>query len=398
MSQPAVSVLSPPSTRPRGLPLLRLGFRPVYLGAAAFACIAVPLWIALLFGRTQLPLSLPPLLWHAHEMLFGFAVAVVVGFLLTAGKAWTGLETPRGAFLGALAALWLAARVAAIIAPYPLYAVLDLVLLPVVAALFVDVLVRARNRRNLPLAGILVLLSVANLLFHLSVLGTIGLAPVRALYAALALIVLIECVMAGRVVPLFTANATGTAKAPPRPRLEAVTIGASALALLAWVADASGSLPATLFLLAAALHVVRQWRWKPWITRGRPILWILHASYAWIPVGFALLALAQLGWLPTSAGVHALAVGATAGLIIGMMTRTARGHTGRPLRASKAEVAAYLLVMAAAVARVLLPLAAPALTAAWLTAAAFAWAAAFALYLVVYAPWLLRTRLDGKDG
>ena len=134
------------------------------------------------------------------------------------------------------------------------------------------------------------------------------------------------------------------------------------------------------------------------MTRSRPILWILHAAYAWLPLGFVLLALAQMGWVGVSAGVHALAVGATGGLIIGMVTRTARGHTGRPLRASKAEVLAYALVMAAATLRVVLPILAPQWFVQALLAAALAWSAAFAIYLVIYTPWLTTTRLDGKDG
>src|SRR5690606_3587325 len=130
----------PPEPAGRGLPLLRLGFRPFYLCAAVLAAVAVPLWVAVFLGHVSLATSAPPLLWHAHEMLFGFAVAVIVGFLLTAGKAWTGLDTPRGAFLGVLALLWVAARFAALGAPYAVYAFLDVVLLPIVAAVFGDVL------------------------------------------------------------------------------------------------------------------------------------------------------------------------------------------------------------------------------------------------------------------
>ncbi|MDP3615229.1 MAG: NnrS family protein, partial [Rubrivivax sp.] len=132
---------TPPVTlpSPQGWPLLRLGFRPFYLCAAAYGMLAVPLWIALLLGQVSLNLTVSPLLWHAHEMLFGFAVAVIVGFLLTAGKAWTGLATPRGAVLGALAGLWLAARLAAVFAPYAVYAALDLLLLPLVAAILIAV-------------------------------------------------------------------------------------------------------------------------------------------------------------------------------------------------------------------------------------------------------------------
>ena len=383
---------------PAGWPVLRLGFRPFYLGAAVFAGLAVPLWLALFLGWVSLDLGVAPLLWHAHEMLFGFGVAVIVGFLLTAGKAWTALPTPRGAALGALAGVWLAARLAPLVAPYAVYAALDVLLLPAVAAVLIHVLLRANNRRNLPLAGILIGLAVANAVFHLAVLGLLDLAPMRALHAALALIVMIECVMAGRVIPAFTNAVTPGLNLKIQPRIEQITLALTALALTAWVIGAPAVITAGAFAAAAAAHLRRQGSWHPWVTRQRPILWILQAAYAWIPVGFALLAAAQLGWLSVSAGVHALAVGATGGLIIGMVTRTARGHTGRPLVASRAEVLAYALVMTAAVLRVLLPIVAPQWLVLSLLGAALAWSAGFALYLAVFTPWLVSTRLDGKDG
>lgn len=382
----------------RGWPLLRLGFRPFYLGAAAFAAVSVPAWTAAFLGLWHLQPTIAPLYWHAHEMLFGFAAAPIAGFLLTAGKAWTGLQTPRGAWLGVLVAVWLAARLAAFGAPHAVYAVLDIVLLPAIAAILLQVLVRARNRRNLPLVAILVLLSLANVVFHLAVAGAIDVSPMRALHAGLALIVMVECVIAGRVVPLFTANATPGLKLQVRGWLEIASLAAAALALAWWVFAPPGAAGAAILGAAAVLHIVRQLQWRPLVARGRPILWILHAAYAWIPLGFALLALAQVGATGGSAGVHALGVGATGGLIIGMMTRTARGHTGRPLQASRAEVLAYGLVMAAAVLRVVLPLVAPAQVVATLVASAVAWSAAFAIYLFVFAPWLVQTRLDGKDG
>lgn len=389
---------SPAAPQPRGWPVLRLGFRPFYLGAALFGALAVPLWMAAFTGHAAVDLPVAPLLWHAHEMVFGFFVAVIVGFLLTAGKAWTGLATPRGATLGALVALWLAARVAGVTGPYVVHVALDLALLPVVAATLGALFVRARNRRNMPLVGILLLLTLANLAFHLGALGVIDVSPLRAVLAGLALVVLIESVIAGRVIPLFTANATPGLTLRVRPMTEWATLALTGIAL-AWWTFVPGSLIGALLLgAAAALHLHRQWQWRPLVARGRPILWILHAAYVWIPAGLALLAGAEAGWIAPSLGVHALAVGATGGLIIGMMTRTARGHTGRPLHASRAEVLAYALVLAAALLRVLVPLAAPTLYLAALVAAAIAWSAAFALYLAVFAPWLVRTRADGKDG
>lgn len=386
---------------PRGWPVWRLGFRPFYLGAAGFAALAVPMWMAMLLGAWQPSLPLPALLWHGHEMLYGFAVAVIVGFLLTAGKAWTGLQTTRGAGLAALFLLWLAARLAPFAAPYAVVAALDMLLLSIAAVLLARLLLRAGSRRNLPLALILALLALANAVFHLSVMGFVDIAPLRALHVALALVVMIECVIAGRVVPAFTMSAVPGLKLKPRPRLEQATLACTAAALALWaLAPAGFAAPLTALVLAAAalLHTARAGQWQPWKTRGRPILWVLHAAYVWLPIGLALLAAAEMGWLPGSAGVHALAVGATGGLVIGMVTRTARGHTGRPLRASLLEVTAYALVTATAVLRVVLPLIAPQWLLGWLVGAAITWSVAFLIYLAVFGPWLVRTRLDGKDG
>lgn len=381
-----------------GWPLFRLGFRPFYLGAAAFAALAVPYWVAALLGVAALPATMPPLLWHAHEMLFGFAVAVIVGFLLTAGKAWTGLYTPRGATLAVMAAIWLAARLAALGAPYAVYALLDALLLPWVAGVLLRVLWKSGNRRNLPLGAVVVLLASSNLAFHAATLGWFSIDPLRALHAGLALIVTIECVIAGRVIPAFTMSALPGRQLQTPPWLERAALATTALSLAAWVLLPVNPVTAAGLSLAALLHTLRLWHWQPWRTKARPILWVLHMAYAWLPLGFALLAAAQMGFVSTSAGIHALAVGATAGLIIGMITRTARGHTGRPLKASRLEVTAYLLVLAAAVVRVALPMLAPAFAADALIAAAVAWALAFTLYLWRFGPWLVASRLDGKDG
>ena len=379
-------------------PVLRLGFRPFYIGTALVAAISVPLWIASFLGWIALDLPLAPLLWHAHEMLFGFAAGVIAGFLLTAVKAWTGLATPRGTALGALFVLWVAARIAALTGPYGVYAALDVALLPIVAGILLRVLLKSGNKRNIPLISILLLMSLANLAFHLAATGVIDLSPLSPLYAGLALIVMIECVMAGRVVPMFTKSVTPGLVITVSRRFELGTLAVTALALALWVFAPAGLWTLVACVLAAVAHAVRLWKWHPLVTRKRPILWILHASYAWIAVGFVLLAMAQVGWVVASAAVHAFAVGTTGGLIIGMITRTARGHTGRPLQASRAEVLAYALVMGAAVLRVLLPIAVPQWYGMALAIAAAAWCVAFVIYLVIYTPWLAQTRLDGKDG
>ena len=386
------------AAQPKGWPVLRLGFRPFYIGGALLAALIVPLWVAMFLGLTSFTPAVSPLLWHAHEMLFGFAVAIIVGFLLTAVKAWTGLATPRGAALAALAALWLAARIAALTGPYAWYAALDVALLPLVAVVLIRLILISKNHRNLLLGLILSLLALANLAFHLAVMGVLNVPAMTPLYAGLALIVMIETVIAGRVIPAFTMSATPGLKLVASAWLERATLAFTALSLAVWVFFPPTLLGAVVLVVAAALHVKRWLGWRSMLTRGRPILWVLHAAYAWIPVGLALLALTQAGLVGATAGVHALGVGATGGLIIGMLTRTARGHTGRPLAVTGAEVTAYGLVIAAAVLRAFVLLVAPEWLAASLVVAGVAWAAAFVIYLWIYTPWLVQTRADGKDG
>lgn len=397
-SPPLFIAGQPPGPPPRGWAFLRLGFRPFYLAGALVAAVTVPLWLVLFLGSLSFTTAVSPLLWHAHEMLYGFAVAVIVGFLMTAGKNWTGLDTPRGASLGALVLLWLAARLASLADVPLLYAVLDMALLPVVALIFGTLLWRVKNYRNMPLAVILLLLASANGLFHLAALGVMDLNPMQPLYAALALITVIETVIAGRVVPMFTMTVNPGLKLEASQLRERVTLGLTAAGLLLWVLAPANAFNAAVLAAAGVAQAWRLWGWRPAVTLNRPILWILHLAYGWIAVALGLLALAQLGWVPVSAGVHALGLGATGGLIIGMVTRTARGHTGRPIMASKPEVAMYVLVMLAAVCRVLASTLLIQYYSLLLMLAATAWSVAFGLYLWVFTPWLMATRLDGKDG
>jgi uncharacterized protein involved in response to NO len=397
-SLPIFSEVKAAAQVPPGWPVLRLGFRPFYLGGALLAALIVPLWVVMFLGKLQLATNVAPLLWHAHEMLFGFAIAIIVGFLMTAGKAWTGLPTPRGAALGALALLWLAARVASVAGPYALYAALDLALLPIVAVIMIRIVLRSRNYRNLPLGVMLALLASANLGFHLAVSGVLNIDAITPLYAGLALIIMIECVIGGRVIPAFTMAVNPGLKLVANPWVERLTLGSTALGLLLWLLAPASVVGLAVLALAGGMHVKRMLGWRSQLALKRPILLILHAAYAWIPLGLTLLALAQIGLVSVSTGVHALAVGATGGLIIGMLSRTARGHTGRPLVPSSAEVLAYSLVMLAAVLRVLLPLLLPSLYSVSLVASAMAWSVAFVIYLWIFTPWLVSTRLDGKDG
>jgi uncharacterized protein involved in response to NO len=387
----------PPARAPRGFALWQLGFRPFYLLASSFAAISILLWALQFTGHLGAPYLSGPL-WHAHEMLFGFTLAVVVGFLLTAGQAWTGQPTPTGAKLAALAALWLAARVL-VLTPWGWASALANTAFPLSAAAALAVpFVRAGNRRNYFFIALLVLLGLASLAVHLGQLGVVALPAWAAIQVALDVILFILCVMGGRVIPMFTNNGVPGAGAQRRPSVEKLAL-ASVLALLAADAlQAPAWLVVAITVVAALAHLSRWLLWHPWATVRTPLVWVLHLAYAWIPVHLALRAIAAAGWLPSSAATHALTVGAIGGLVIGMMTRTARGHTARPLRADAWDTAAYLLIAAAAVVRVLVPVA---LASALLTAvlgSGLLWSAGFAVYAVRYFSVLTRPRLDGKPG
>ncbi|KFI09086.1 NnrS family protein [Massilia sp. BSC265] len=377
-------------------PFLALGFRPFYLLGAAFAGVAVPAWTAAALGWIASPRL--NLLWHMHEMLFGFVIAIVIGFLYTAGRNWTGLWTPRGRHLAALAGLWLAGRAAMVALPPPLAAAVDLAFLPLATLPLYRVIRRAGNTRNLIMVVLLAILALANAAFHASVSGLLAVSPMQPLYAAIVAIIVIESVLGGRVIPNFTANAVRGVRTTSHPRLEKASLVLTAATGLAW-AVLPLSVPLGLLALAtAAAQALRMAGWKPLCTLRQPLLWVLHLSFAWIPVGFGVLALACFGVAPHSAAVHLLAVGAMGGLIIGMITRTTLGHTGRMLKAGKAETAMYLLLQAGVLARLAAALGDAGLREWGLVVATVCWSLAFALFCVVYGPYLMRPRVDGREG
>lgn len=390
--------LDEPSTKripPDTFSLWALGFRPFYLLAALFAAIAVPVWAVAYSGAIELPM--PGIWWHAHEMIFGFAVAVIIGFLFTAGRNWTGLDTPTGKPLMVLAGVWLAGRLAMAFGSGAWVAIVDLAFLPVAAGMLLRVLIKAKSKRNYFVGALPAMLALANLFFHLAALGVIEADPLTAMHLALGLVVLLETIVGGRVIPMFTFNAVRGVKQWRNVQVDWAAAIATGIALLLWALGA-GAWAGAVSLVAAALQAVRLGGWNPLATRGHPILWVLHLAYLWIPLGLALIALTQFGVLPRSAGIHALAIGATGGLIIGMITRTALGHTGRMLIAGGIETAAYALVLIAALVRVLTVGFLPVAQLGGVHAAATLWSIAFLLYVWRYAPFLLRARVDGKEG
>jgi uncharacterized protein involved in response to NO len=384
-----------------GFALWNLGFRPFYLLASIFSAASVLLWAGQ-FSELLPYAYLASPLWHGHEMLIGYVTAVIAGFLLTAVRTWTGQPTASGRPLLALAALWVAGRVL-VLTPWAIAAAVANATFPLAIAVAIGIpLVRSRNTRNYFFVGLLLLIGALVLATHLVFQGrlpaVLGLQGPDLLHVQLDLVLFIVAVIAGRVIPMFTNNGIPGTGASRNALLEKAALGGILLLFAGDLLQLSPGVTAILAFAAALAHGLRLALWKPWRTFGAPLVWILHAAYAWIVVHLALRGLTGLGLLGGSYAVHALTVGAIGGMTLGMMVRTARGHTGRVLLADRSEVTMFLLVQAAALVRVFAGVAAPALYLASIELSGLLWAAAFALYAVRYWPVLTRPRLDGKPG
>ncbi len=386
---------TPPANNP--FALWNLGFRPFYLLASTFGALSVLLWAAQFSGLLPWP-YLQGSVWHAHEMLFGYTTAVIAGFLLTAVRAWTNEPTPSGAPLMTLAALWVAGRVL-VLTPFALAATIVNAAFPVAIALAIGIpMWRSRNLRNYFFAGLLALMGVLIIALYLALRGDIALSPSLGLRLALGVVLFIMVVMGGRVIPMFTNNGVARTNATRNVYVEKLALGAVILLFAADLLQWPAAVIAVIALSGALAHGVRLALWKPWRTLATPLVWILHAAYAWIVLHLLLRGLSALDLLAVSYATHALTIGAIGGLTLGMMTRTARGHTGRPLVAGGAELAMFLLIQGAALVRVFGGILLPEMTMATVQFSALLWVAAMSLYAICYWPVLTRPRLDGKLG
>lgn len=397
-----IQIEQPGASSP-GPTFLQAGFRPFFLLAGLQAAMMIPLWLGQFLLGLSLNLPYGPMLWHGHEMVFGFASAAVAGFLLTAVPNWTGSTPLRGKGLAVLIVLWLSARLCFLaggLLPVWLAAALDLAFLPSLGLALAVPLIKAGKLRNTMFLAILALLALADALVLAQMAGLAETGR-QGLYFAVFLLLMMIGVIGGRIIPGFTQNGLrmiGVVLQPvARPILDKAALLSLAAAGLSWVFLPDSILAGSLSLLAALLHLVRLAGWQGWKTGPVPLLWILHVGYLWLPVGLLLLALSVLlpGVLRSDTALHALTTGAIASMVLGVMSRAALGHSGRALHPAKLTVAAYALVQAAALVRVFGVLVAPDV-ALWLSG--LLWSVAFGLYVVVYAPICLGSRPDGKVG
>ena len=381
------------------------GFRPFFLGAGLLAALLIPWWAGALAWGLPLGTAWPPSLWHGHEMLFGFIVAAVAGFLLTAVPSWTGERGFAGWPLILLATLWALGRAALATSslwPVPWVAALDLLFLPGLVVLVLPPLVRAGNR-NTPLLAVLAGLWATDFAFFWGLSHGDAAFARRALFIGIDIVLLLVTVIGGRIIPAFTSAALrqrglpGTVRAWRGMTPAAVVIMIAVAVVDLWRPDSAGA--GAVAAAAAIIQAARLAQWQGPRTWRLPIVWVLHLGYLWLPLGFALKALALLGGFSIGAFyLHALTIGAATTMIVAVMTRASLGHTGRPLVVARSIGYAYGLLTVAAAVRVFGPEVLPLPYTTVVVLAAALWTAAFVLFLRVYAPILLSPRADGKPG
>ena len=382
-----------------GPAILTFGFRPFFFGAAVWAALAMALWVPMLSGHLTLPTAFDPVSWHAHEFLFGYLGAVVTGFLLTAVPNWTGRLPIVGWRLGMLAGLWLAGRVAVAVSgglPALLVAVADLAFPVVFALLIAREIVAGRNWRNLIVLAMLGVFIIGNALFHWeAALGGYA-AQGYGLRLGLGAGVMMIAVIGGRVVPSFTRNwlvkrSGKILPVAPMQRFDKVALVVLALALVLWVAWPLGALTGMALALAGVLHALRLVRWAGHRTFAEPLVTVLHAGYAFVPLGaFALAAEILLpGSLGMAAAQHFWMAGAIGLMTLAVMTRATLGHTGQDLTAGPGTVAIYMAVILSVFARVAGGVW-PELSGPLNIVAGLFWAVAFGGFAVIYGALLLR--------
>jgi len=399
-----IKIAEPRTAPPKGLAPFALGFRPFFLLAGVAAVALIMLWMLIYEGLLPLPTYYNRgwygNSWHAHEMVFGYSVAVLAGFLLTAARNWTDRPTITGTPLMLLALLWLAARLLPF-APgvsFAVVALVDVLFLPLLAlALFIPI-VRVKQWRNIVFPVLALLMAGGNLMFHYELFGLmtggVRLGLVLGIYIVLLLIV----IMGGRVIPFFVERGAPGATTRSWPVVEGLSIATLVALAMTELFHPDVVVIAAMAVVAAIVHGIRLAGWYSRLAMHVTLLWVLLLGYSWLVIGFVLLALAAPLELPRSLAWHAFTVGAIGGLTLGMMARVALGHTGRLLQPHWLMGYAFALLNLAAFVRVIIAVLWPGHYELLVVIAAMLWCLGFALFIVIYTPILMKPRVDGRPG
>jgi len=382
-------------------PLFALGFRAFFALAGFAALILIVFWNAMFKGTFMVEHYFPDSYWHAHEMLLGYAVAVIAGFLLTAVKNWTGKQTITGDQLASLCLLWLYGRILPFYAgllPDVLIALVDFAFLPILAYQVSKPIIQVKQYRNLVFIGLLLLLALGNGLIHAEMLGLKENTAATGIELIVATIIILILIIAGRVFPFFTERGIPGTLIIRNPILDNLSIASAVIVFALQLFDFSGTLLALAALASVAVNIARLSGWYVQRVIYVPLLWVLYTGYGWVILGFILTALSAYSVVQPSLALHAFTLGGIGVLTLGMMARVSLGHTGRALKASNAIAIAFVLINAAALFRVLLPIALPGWYENLIYVSTLSWLAAFSLFVFVYAPILAGARIDGQEG
>ncbi len=378
-----------------------LGFRPFFSLAALAAIILIALWVPYYSGHIRLNSYLGIVDWHAHEMIFGYAIAVIAGFLLAAVRNWTGHTTPEGLPLALIVLIWLLGRLVVTLdlgLPPLVIMLVDLSFIPLLMLALAPALIKGGKPRNSAFLLVLCAFFTANLLVHLQAMGITTTAALG-LMLGTKLVILMIIIIGGRVIPFFTRNPLPGMQPRSWPWLELFCVAGTVLWILA---GAVPGIPAVVeALLAIALGIAHATRLQGWYDRriwGRPIIWVLHVAYAWIAIGFLLSAAAYWNGIAPQLATHAFTVGGIGLITLGMMVRVSLGHTGRMLELPKPAVWAVFILSVATLVRVVGPLLFTQHYDVIIQLSALLWMGAFALFCVSYLPMLWRPRIDGRPG
>lgn len=378
-------------------PLFTLGFRLFFLLASLSALVLLIIWQQFTQGSLTNTTYFANTYWHAHEMLLGYSVAVIAGFMLTAVSHWTGKITLQGEGLVGLSLLWLYGRILPFYAgllPKELIALVDFTFLPALTFVVGKALIQAKDYRHLAFVGLLGWLMLANACIHAQMLGFSSTSATMGINIALATIVLMIVCIAGRIFPFFIERGLKGVIIPRSPMLDYLVIGSTMVLFSLQCATESGVLLGVVALITAGLNAWRLARWSLYRISFVPLLWILYLGYSWMILGFTLTALSAWHWIAPSLAVHAFTLGGIGTLTLGMMARLSLGHTGHSLKASQPIVIAFVLINLAALFRVVMPLTLSAQQNVLFYLATLAWLGAFTLFVVVYSPILINKRVD----
>jgi uncharacterized protein involved in response to NO len=382
-------------------PLFALGFRAFFIMAGLAALILIVFWNALFNGTLTTVHYFPDSYWHAHEMLLGYSVAVIAGFLLTAVKNWTGKPTITGDQLATLCLLWLYGRILPFYAgllPDTLIALVDFAFVPALAYQVSKPIIEAKQYKNLFFIGLLMLLAIGNGLIHAEILGLQENSAAAGIQLVVATIIILILIIAGRVFPFFTERGIPGTLIIKNPILDNASVASAVIVFALQIVGVSGTLLALAASITVAVNIARLSGWYVQRIRYVPLLWVLYLGYVWIILGFFLTVLAAYQVVLPSLALHAFTLGGIGVLTLGMMARVSLGHTGRALKATNAIAIAFILINVAALFRVLLPIAMPIWYETLIYISTLSWLAAFSLFIFVYSPILASARIDGQDG